>query len=137
LNDAARGAAFQKENYMRKSVMTAAVAALFLSAAAFAASGIKDGNLIIKPAKHDRFATSAYVLGKAELFGYIGELKDSEHITGIVLRDASRATPEQKHLLAVTAQAQQIKAYVEGDDGLEPLVDPTPAKAAPAVSAAQ
>jgi hypothetical protein len=122
---------------MRNSMLVAAIAALFMSAHAFAAAGIDDGNLIVKPAKQDRFATSGYVLGKAELFGYIGELKDSDHITGIVLRDARRATPEQKHLLVVTAQAQDIEALVEGDGGLVPLEDPLPAKPAPAASAVQ
>ena len=75
-----------------------------------------------------------YVLGKAELFGYIGELKDSKQITGIVLRDADRATPEQKHLLVVTAQAQKIDALMDTHGKLEPPADPTP-PAAPATPA--
>src|SRR6185312_928930 len=123
---------------MHKSIIAAA-ALLLASTAAFANSAtIENGNLLIKPAKNNMFATGGYVLGKAELYGYIGELKDSKKITGIVLRDADRATPEQKHLLAVTAQAQHIDALVENDDKLEPLADPTPVvpAAAPAEPAA-
>jgi hypothetical protein len=122
---------------MHKSIMAAAAAALLVSATAFAAAdAIDNGNLLVKPAKNNTFATGGYVLGKAELFGYIGELKDSRQITGIVLRDADRATPEQKHLLVVTAQAQKIDALVDAHGKLEPLADPTPpAPAAPATPA--
>ena len=123
---------------MHKSI-TLAAALLLASTAAFAGSdAIDNGNLLIKPAKNNMFATGGYVLGKAELFGYIGELKDSKKITGIVLRDADRATPEQKHLLVVTAQAQQIDAMVDAGGKLEPLADPTPAvpTTAPAAPAA-
>jgi len=120
---------------MHKSIMTAA-ALLFASTAAFASSdAIDNGNLLIKPAKNNMFATGGYVLGKAELFGYIGELKDSKKITGIVLRGADRATPEQKHLLVVTAQAQHIDALEEAGGKLEPLVDPT--ASAPAAAPAE
>lgn len=111
---------------MHKPIMAAA-ALLLASTAAFAGSdAIDNGHLLIKPAKNNTFATGGYIMGKAELFGYIGELKDSKKITGIVLRDADRATPEQKHLLAVTAQAQHIDALVDADGKLAPLADPTP-----------
>ena len=122
---------------MRQPTIVAAIAALCVSAAAFAGDAIDDGKLQVKPAKNDTFATGEYILGKSELFGYIGELKDSKKITGIVLRDADRATPEQKHLLVVTALAQKIDALVEEHGKLEPLADPmasAPA-AAPATSA--
>lgn len=116
---------------MHKSIIAATAVLLFASTAAFAGmDAVDNGNLLVKPAKNNMFATGGYVLGKAELFGYIGELKDSKKITGILLRDADRATPEQKHLLVVTAQAQKIDALVEGHDKLEPLVDPTAPAAA-------
>lgn len=117
---------------MYKSIVAAAAAFLFVSAAAYAgADAIDDGHLLVKPAKNDTFATGGYVMGKAELFGYIGDLKDSQKITGVVLRDADRATPEQKHLLVITAQAQKIDALVDEHGKLGPLADPmTPAAAA-------
>jgi hypothetical protein len=126
--------ASQPENIMRKSIVAATAALLLASTAAFAGmDAVDNGNLLVKPGKNNMFVTGGYVLGKAELFGYIGELKDSKKITGIVLRDADRATPEQKHLLAITAQAQKIDALVDANGKLEPLADPTPsAPAAPA-----
>lgn len=117
---------------MRKSIIAAAAVSLLVSTAAFAgADAIDDGHLLVKPAKNNTFETGGYIMGKAELFGYIGELKDSKKITGILLRDAGRATPEQKHLLVVTAQAQKIDALMDEHGKLEPLADPmAPADAA-------
>lgn len=122
---------------MYKSIVAAVAASLFVSAAAFAGDAIDDGRLLIKPAKNNTFATGEFIMGKAELFGYIGDLKDGKKITGLVLRDADRATPEQKHLLVVTAQAQKIDALVDEHGKLEPLTDPMapPAAAAPAAPA--
>ncbi|MBS0556805.1 MAG: hypothetical protein JSR27_05255 [Proteobacteria bacterium] len=118
---------------MYKSIVAAVAASLFVSAAALASDAIDNGNLLVKPGKNNTFATGGYIMGKAELFGYVGDLKDSKKITGIVLRDPDRATPEQKHLLVITAQAQHIDALEDAGGKLEPLVDPTvPAPAAPA-----
>ncbi|MHB8678343.1 MAG: hypothetical protein ACYC7G_01240 [Rudaea sp.] len=124
---------------MYKSIVAAAAASLFVFAAAFAGDAIDDGHLLVKPAKNDTFATGEFIMGKAELFGYIGDLKDTKKITGIVLRDADRASAEQKHLLVETANAQHIDALVEVDGKLQPLADPmaaaTPAAAAPSTPA--
>ena len=110
---------------MYKSIVAAVAASLFVSAAALASDAIDNGNLLVKPGKNNTFATGGYIMGKAELFGYVGDLKDSKKITGIVLQDADRATPEQKHLLVIAAQAQKLDALVEDHGKLEPLVDPT------------
>ena len=121
---------------MHKSMIAAAL--LLASTAAFAGSdAIDNGNLLVKPAKNNTFATGGYIMGKAELYGYLGDLKDSKKITGIVLRDADHATPEQKHLLVVAAQGQKLDALVEDHGKLEPLADPTPVvpAAAPAAQA--
>lgn len=122
---------------MRISIFAAATAVLLGSVPAFAGNGIDDGRLLVKPAKNDRFETGEFIMGKAELFGYIGDLKDTQKITGIVLRDADRATPQQKHMIVVTAQAQHIDAFDDEHGKLEPLVDPlatapVAAQAAPA-----
>lgn len=116
--------------------ITAAFAALGFMAGAIASDGIDDGRVMVKAVKNNAFSTSAYVMGKAELFGYIGDLKDTKKITGIVLRNPDKATPEQKHVLAITAQAQHLEALVEDDGKLVALVDPLAAPAAPVAPAA-
>ncbi|MCE7951700.1 MAG: hypothetical protein DYH18_11440 [Xanthomonadales bacterium PRO7] len=100
-------------------------ASLLVAGAAFARDAIDDGHLQVRPAKNNMFSTGEFIMGKAELYGYLGDLKDSKKITGIVLQDADRATPEQKHLLVIAAQAQKLDALVEDHGKLEPLVDPT------------
>jgi hypothetical protein len=109
---------------MRKLKVAVAIAALGFAAVAFAATDIDDGHLLVTPAKHDLFQTGEFTLGKAELFGYIGDLKDTKKITGVVLRDADRASAEQKHLLVETANAQHIDALIEVDGKLQRLIDP-------------
>ncbi|MGH8042070.1 MAG: hypothetical protein ACREPN_08520 [Rudaea sp.] len=113
---------------MRKSIF--AVAALMCAASAFAADGIDNGHLLVKPSKNNTFQTGEFIMGKAELFGYVGDLKDSQKITGIVLRDSDRASPEQKHVLCETAKAQHIDALVDADGKLQTLVDPLASPAA-------
>lgn len=111
---------------MRKSVLfSTGVAMLFLASLGQASQdAVDNGRLLVKPYKNNTFQTGAYRMGKAELFGYIGELKDSAQLTGIVLRDSEHASDEQKHALAVTAKAQHIDAFVDEDGKLQPLVDP-------------
>ena len=106
-----------------------------LAIAGFARDAIDNGQLQVKPYKHNRFQTGTYRMGKAELFGYIGELKDSKHITGIVLRDGDRASVEQKHIIASYRESTELNAFIELDDKLQALVDPTPAPAAPVAPA--
>lgn len=110
---------------MYKSLLAALAASLLVAGAAFARDAIDDGHLQVRPAKNNMFSTGEFIMGKAELYGYLGDLKDSKKITGIVLQDADRATPEQKHLLVIAAQAQKLDALVEDHGKLEPLVDPT------------
>ena len=119
---------------MRKLTTAAILAAsLFAAASAFARDAFEGDRLIVKPFKNDTFATGEYRFGKAELFGYIGDLKDSKHIKGVLLRDGGQATDEQKHIIATIAQSQQIDAVIEVDGKQQPLVDPK--AAAPAVEA--
>ena len=121
---------------MRKSVsLSIGVSMLCLASLGQASSdAVDNGRLLVKPYKNNTFQTGAYRMGKAELFGYIGELKDSAKLTGIVLRDPERASDEQKHALAVTAKAQHIDAFVDEDGKLQPLVDPQAAPAATPVA---
>ncbi|MGA9335667.1 MAG: hypothetical protein WBV39_15410 [Rudaea sp.] len=92
-----------------------------------ARDAIDNGQLQVKPYQQDLFETGAYRMGKAELFGYVGELIDNKHITGVVLRNGDHASAVQKHIIAEIAQAQHLNALIELDGKLQPLVDPTPA----------
>ncbi len=117
---------------MRKlTVLSFAAVSLFAASSAFARDPIKDGKLMITPAKADRFEAAEYTLGKAELYGYVSELKDSKKITGIVIMHGDKATDMQKHLIAITAKAQQIDAFIDLDGKTQALVDPTPSPDAP------
>jgi hypothetical protein len=112
---------------MRKLILVPLAFAAALSASlAVARDPIKDNRLVITPAKNDHFEAAEYTLGKAELYGYVSELKDSKKITGILISKGDKATDMQKHLIAITAKAQQIDAFIDLDGKVQPLVDPTP-----------
>jgi|ERR1700722_10997901 hypothetical protein len=103
-----------------------AVLSLGAATLAFARDPIKDGKLMITPAKADRFEAAEYTLGKAELYGYVSDLKETKKITGIVIMKGDKATDMQKHLIAITAKALQVDAFIELDGKTQTLVDPTP-----------
>jgi len=112
---------------MRKFVLASfAVAAVLSASLAFARDPIRDGKLEVKPAKDDHFEAAEYTLGKAELYGYVSDLKETKKITGIMLLRGDKATPNQKHLIAITAKAQQLEAFIDLDGKVQTLVDPTP-----------
>ena len=114
---------------MRKTLFIGAALALCMSGAA-GARDIQDGKLQVKPVKDSKYQVDAAVLGKAEFFGYVGDYVADKKITGIMLRDGAKASTEQKHIIAITAQAQHIDAFVEVDGKESPLIDPTPATVA-------
>jgi len=121
---------------MRKSLLFSTAVALFcLAGASHARDAINDGKLQIKPIKDNQFEVGEYRFGKAEFFGYVGDLKDSKKITGLLLKQGEKATVEQKHVVFITAQTQQIDAFIEMDGKAAPLVEET-ASAAPAAAAA-
>ena len=119
---------------MRKLILAAAVAALALGGAV-QARDVQDGKLQVKPAKENKYIVDNSKLGKAEFFGFVGDFVESKKITGIVLLKGDKATDEQKHVIAITAQTQHIEAFIDLGGKVQPLVDPTPSKpaAAPAV----
>jgi hypothetical protein len=117
---------------MRKfSAALLAVVSLMFALSAFARDPIRDGKLEVKPAKDDHFEAAEYTLGKAELYGYVSDLKDTKKITGIVLLRGDKATDNQKHLIAITAKAQSLDAFVDQGGKVQPLIDPTPSPEAP------
>ncbi len=114
---------------MRKVILTSLAVVVALSASlAFARDPIHDGKLEVKPAKDDHFEAAEYTLGKAELYGYVSDLKDTKKITGILLLRGDKATDNQKHLIAITAKAQQLEAFIDMGGKTQPLVDPMPSQ---------
>ena len=62
------------------------VLGLVMAATAFARGDIRDDRAWVKPEKGDRFSINGYTMGKVELYGYLGQLRDDEHIKGVVIR---------------------------------------------------
>lgn len=121
---------------MHKFLTPAAACTLMLAALCAHARDAVDGDrLVVKPFKNDTFQTGDYRFGKGELWGYVGDLKESKKIKGVLLRDGGNATDEQKHIIATIAQAQELDAVIELDGKQQPLVDPKPAPAAAAPAA--
>jgi hypothetical protein len=109
---------------MRKSILLPTAVALFcMAAASHARDPIDDGKLLVKPFGTTQYEVGEYRLGKAEFFGYVGDLRDSKKITGILLKRGDKASAEQKHIVAETAKTQVIDAFIELDGKIVPLVD--------------
>jgi len=49
---------------------------LLTAAGAFAAGDVRDGKAYVKPVKNDKFSINGYTMGKVELYGYLGQLRD-------------------------------------------------------------
>ncbi len=100
---------------------------LVVAAAAFARGDIRDDRAWVKPEKGEKFSINGYVMGKVELYGYLGQLRDDEHIKGVVLR--SGGTDTQKQAIVSSAKTLQIEAFEADGSDLKPLTSPTPAPA--------
>ncbi|MGB0135161.1 hypothetical protein, partial [Dokdonella sp.] len=98
---------------------------MFMAGAVHAGS-IKDGRITVKPAKDDRYQVDGYTFGKAELFGYLSELKETKNITAIILRDGSKsstkATDEQRNSIASIGTTLQLETFTQQGRDVEPLV---------------
>jgi len=108
--------------------ITTAVVALtmaLLTAHSHASDWIQGEYIVVKPSKNGRFETGSYGFVGADLFGYIGGLRDLHKLTALLLRDSGKATDEQKHQIVEIALAQQLEAIIEIDGKQQPLVDPT------------
>lgn len=94
---------------------------LFLAGSAHAGS-IKDGRVTVKPVKEDRYQVDGYTFGKAELFGYLSELKETSKITGIVLKDGSKkASEEQRKSVASIGNTLQLETFTQDGKDIQPL----------------
>ena len=116
---------------MRRNLMTLAIGTVLMAATfGAAARAIVDGRLQVEPAGDNKYIVDNSKLGKAEFFGFVGDFVESKKITGIVLLKGDKATDEQKHVIAITAQTQHIEAFIDLGGKVQPLVDPTPSKPA-------
>lgn len=104
------------KNTLRIAVLTLGVA---LMGFAFARSDVRDGNAIVSPAKNDKFSIDGSTMGKAELYGYMGDLRDREEFTGIVLKRGG--TEEQRRVIGSIARTLGLKAFEQDGDDLKPI----------------
>lgn len=118
---------------MNTSMLRAAALAfgLALAASASARSDIKDGNALVKPMKDDKYQIDGVTMGKAELYGYMGNLRDDEHITGIVLKRGG--TDEQRRIVGVIAKTLGLKSYEQDGRELKEIPQPAAAPAPPPI----
>ncbi len=105
---------------MIKIIRIAMLALGFVTAAAaFAAGDVRDGKAYVRPLKDEKFSINGYTMGKVELYGYLGQLRDDEHITGVVLRRG--ADDAQRKAISSSAKTLQIEAFEEDGTDLKPL----------------
>ncbi len=107
-----------------QSIAMAGIAALLLASSVHA-TDIKDGRAIVTPVKEDRFTIDAFTFGKAELFGYISDLKDTKKIKGIVLREKKGkevASDEQKRVIGSIGNTLQLETFHQQGKELVPIV---------------
>lgn len=107
-----------------KTLLLLLVLSFFLAGLAHAAS-IRDGRAVVTPAKEDHYTIDSYTFGKAELFGYLSDLKETKKITGIVLKNGrskdSKATDEQRKSIASIGNTLQLETFTQDGKELVPL----------------
>ena len=86
---------------------------------AFAAGDVRDGKAYVKPMKGEKFSINGYTMGKVELYGYLGQLRDDEHITGVVLKGGG--TDTQRQVIVSSCKTLQIEAFEEDGGDLKAL----------------
>ena len=113
------------KNLIRSVVLTLGVAVM---GSALARSDVRDGNAMVAPVKADKYSIDGSTMGKAELYGYIGDLRDREHLTGIVLKRGGN--DDQRHVIGSIARTLQLKAFEQDGGDLKPIdlpaTQPTP-----------
>ncbi len=76
-----------------------------------------------------KFSIDGSTMGKAELFGYISDLKDREHLTGVVLKRGG--DDEQRRIVGSIARTLQLKAFEQDGRDLKPIDLPATAPTPP------
>lgn len=84
-----------------------------------AAHDVKDGNAYVSPVKSDRYEIDGNIMGKAELYGVIADLRDTDHLTGVVLRNGGN--DDQAKVIQSICKTLGLKAFREDIGGLKPL----------------
>lgn len=114
-----------------KTLLRGAVLVLGLTVmtGAFARSDVDNGNAMIGPVTGDKYSIDGSILGKAELYGYIGDLRDREHLTGLVLKRGG--DDAQRHVIGSIARALQLKAFEQDGRDLKPIDLPPTAPTPP------
>ncbi len=105
-----------------RATMLLFAGAIFSSAVL--AADIKDGRAIVTPEKEGRYTIDNFTFGKAELFGYLSDLKDTRKITGIVLksrRGKPQASDEQLRAVASIGSTLELEAFVQHGKELVPI----------------
>lgn len=97
-----------------------ALVSVFMVGAVLAAD-IKDGRALVNPAPDDRYAIDGFIFAEAELSGYMNDLKQSDQITGIVLRRSKNASDVQRRTIAGIAETLQLEAFEQDGRKLTPL----------------
>jgi hypothetical protein len=107
-----------------RAAIAVCLLSLFLSTSV-QAGDIRDGRAIVTPAKEDRYTIDGYTFGKAELFGYISDLKETKKITGLVLkngaRDRNKASDEQRKSIVSIGSTLQLETFTLESGDLTPL----------------
>jgi hypothetical protein len=116
-----------------KNLIRGAVLALGLATmtGAFARSDVdvRDGNAMVTPAKGGKYSIDGSTMGKAELFGYISDLRDREHLTGVVLKRGGNA--DQRKVIGSIAKTLELKAFEQDGGDLKPIDLPAAAPTPP------
>ncbi len=85
------------------------------------AKDVRDGELSLEPVRDDRFSVNGFTMGKAELYGYLSELKSSEGLQKIVLKRSKKASDAQRSAIGSIARALELEAVdAEGVDLRKP-----------------
>ncbi len=109
---------------MKRSLLIAAFTAL-LAFTSFATAremhDIQDGKLMIQPKSDTRFSVEGNIMGKAQLFGYVSDLKDREKFDSIVLGEG--ADDAQRNAIRSIASTLHLKPFVQTGSDLTPIGD--------------
>jgi hypothetical protein len=70
---------------------------------------IEDGKLLVEPEKDAKFSVEGYIMGKAQLFGYVSDLKDRETFDGIVLEEGG--DDSQRAAIRSIAETLELEAF--------------------------
>ncbi len=112
---------------MRKLIaFTFAAVTLAAATSAFARDPIKDGKLMITPGQGRPFRGGGIHAGQGRDVRLRerpeGNQEDHRHRD----HEGRQSTDMQKHIIAITAKALQVDAFIDLDGKTQTLVDPTP-----------